>query len=157
MDRFHKILILLFVAGIPAAATAPFFPAAVPLCFTAGSTTYQLSQTAASPDFRVKFDGAPADWRVALVDGVANADFTLVDDVVGMNGNACKASGLIKTVKVVGEGPSDIVIALTRDPANADFKLFVHSARFNHRDAAALFAVMRHYQQNEPVDEAAAD
>ena len=157
MDRFHKILILLFVAGIPAAATTPFFPTPVPLCFTAGSTTYQLSQTVASPDFRVKFDGAPADWRVALVDGVASADFTLVDDVVGMDANACRAAGRIKTVKVVGEGPSDIVIALTRDLANADFKLFVHSARFNHRDAAALFAVMRHNQQTEPVDEAAAD
>ena len=38
MDRFQKIIVLLFVAGIPAAAT-PFFPAAVPFCFTAGSTT----------------------------------------------------------------------------------------------------------------------
>jgi hypothetical protein len=157
MDRFHKILILLFVAGIPAAATTPFFPTAVPLCFTAGSTTYQLSQTAPSPDFRVKFDGSAPDLRVALVDGVTAADFTLVDDVVGMDANACKAAGLLKTVKVVGEGPSDIVISLSRDLANADFKLFVHSARFNHRDAAALFAVMRHNQRSDPVDETVAD
>jgi len=157
MDRFHKILILLFVAGIPAAATTPFFSTTVPLCFTAGSTTYQLSQTAASADFRVKFDSSMPDLRVGLVDGATTADFTLVDDVVGMDANACKAAGLLRTVRIVSEGPSDIVIGLSRDLAHANFKLFVHSARFNHRDAAALFAAMRHHQQIDPVDEIVAD
>jgi len=158
MDRLHKILILLFVAGIPAAAT-PFFPATVPLCFTAGATTYQLSQTAASPDFRVKFSDAagPPGLRIGLANGVAAADFTLVDDVIGMDGNACKAAGLLKTVQIVGDGPSDVVISLTRDLKTADFKLFVHSLRLNHRDAAALFAAMRHNQPSEPVEEAVAD
>jgi hypothetical protein len=173
MDRFHKFLVLLFVAGIPAAAT-PFLPdaapppktnitslakTAVPLCFTAGSITYELSQNDPSPNFRVKFDDAAArpDLRIGLVDGIAAADFTLVDDVIGMDGNACNAAGLLKTVKIVGEGPSDVVISLTRDLASAEFKLFVHSARFNHRDAAALFAVMRQNQAGETADENPAD
>jgi hypothetical protein len=174
MDRFHKILILLFVAGIPAAAT-PFLPAtptvhpkanttsfpktASALCFTAGTVTYALSQTDAAPDYRVKFDNLAAhpDLRIALVDGVAAADFTLVDDAIGIDGNACDNAGLLKTVKIVGQSPWDVVIRLTRDSANADFTLFVHSARFNHRDAAALFAVMRHNQASEPVDETLAD
>jgi hypothetical protein len=172
MDRFHKFLVLLFVAGIPAAAT-PFLPAsgpapkvnitsfaktAPPLCFTAGSITYELSQNASSPDLRVSFDeAAKPDLRVGLVDGVTTADFTLVDDVAGMDGNACAAAGLLKTIKIVGDGPADVVVRLTRDLANADFTLFVHSARFNHRDAAALFAVMRRNQPNEPIDETADD
>ena len=71
--------------------------------------------------------------------------------------NACNTAGLLKTVKIVTQGPYDLVVSLTRDLKNSEFKLFVHSARFNHRDAAALFAAMRHNQQNEPVDESLAD
>jgi len=84
-------------------------PASAPLCFTAGATTYRLSQNAASPDFRVKFDDTTAqpDLRIALANSVAAADFTLVDDVVGMDGNACKAAGVTRTVAIVGEGPSE--------------------------------------------------
>ncbi len=41
MERLRKTLILLLVAGIPAAAP-PIFDAAPNLCFTAGSVTYQV-------------------------------------------------------------------------------------------------------------------
>jgi hypothetical protein len=171
MDRFHKIIVLAFVVAIPAAAT-PLLPASQPgpskvhtaafpktmplLCFTAGATTYALSQTAAAPDFRVKFDNAALDpdLRIGLADGVAAADFALVDDVTGLDGNACRTAGTLKTVKIVDDGVSNVVISLTRDLAKADFKLFVHSARFNHHDAAALFAVMRNNQRQEPLEEA---
>ena len=37
-----------------------------------------------------------------------------------------------------------MTISLSRDAAEADLKLFVHSARVGHRDAAALLAAMRH-------------
>jgi hypothetical protein len=171
MHRLQKFVILAFAAAIPAAA-APFLPASqstpaklnttafpkttASLCFTAGSVTYELSQTAAAPDFRVKFDAGASEpaLRVGLADGAATADFTLVDDVIGLDGNACHAAGSLKTVRIVGEGTADVVIRLTRDLANADFKVFVHSGRFNHRDAAALFAVMRHHYKNEPLAEA---
>jgi hypothetical protein len=169
MHRLQKIIVLAFVAAIPAAA-APFLPAShptipknttslaktvAPLCFTAGSVTYELSQTASAPDFRVRFDDSTAtpDLRLGLSDSVAAADFTLVDDVVGFDGNACRAAGAPKTVKIVGDSASDVVIRLTRDLATADFKLFVHSARFNHRDAAALFAAMLRNQQLDRLDE----
>jgi hypothetical protein len=171
MHRLQKFVILAFAAAIPAAA-APFLPAsqAIPpnfnttafpkttaaLCFTAGAVTYELSQAAAVPDFRVRFDDGviEPDLRVGLADGAATADFTLVDDVIGIDGNACQAAGPVKTVRIVGEGAADVIIRLTRDLAQADFKVFVHSGRFNHRDAAALFAVMRHNQKSEPLDDA---
>jgi hypothetical protein len=172
MDRFQKLIILAFVAGIPAAA-APYFPAgratlpktytaafaktASPLCFNSGSTTYELSSLVSVPDVSVKFDDQAArpDLRIGLVDGVAAADFTLVDDA--LDGRACETDAAVKTVKIVSQGPSDVLISLTRDLANVDFKLFVHSARFNQRDAAALFAALRHNQANAPAAEADAD
>jgi hypothetical protein len=172
MDRFQKLIVLVFVAAIPAAA-APYFPAgratppktyttafaktAPPLCFNSGATTYELSSLASVPDFSVKFDDQATrpDLRIGLVDGVAAADFTLVDDA--MDGHACETDAAVKTVKIVSHGPSDVVISLTRDLANADFKLFVHSVRFNHRDAAALFAAMHHNRTILPVDQPGAD
>ncbi len=154
MDRLHKTVILILVAGIPAAAP-PFFTSPHPLCFTAGSITYQLSALVPTPDYRVKFDNGAAhpDLRVGLVDRVESADFALVDDVADIDRTACKSAELLKTVKIVADGASDVTISLTRDLANADFKLFVHSARFNHRDAAALLAVMRHHQPSIPNED----
>jgi len=145
MERLHKTLILLFVAGIPAAAP-PFFASPPGLCFTAGSTTYQLAPTAASPDLRVRIDNGAAqpDLRIRIVDTVETADFALVDDVG--SADACRSDGLRKTVKVVGHGAADVTIALSREAADADLTLFVHSARVGHRDAAALFAAMRQDQ-----------
>ena len=74
MERFIKVIILLMIATIPAAAPRDF--AAVPnLCFNTGSTTFQLSPSASAPDYRVKFVGAETypDMRVQLVDEVTNA------------------------------------------------------------------------------------
>jgi hypothetical protein len=144
MERIRKTLILLLVAGIPAAAP-PVFDAAPNLCFTAGSVTYQVAPGASLPDYRVRIADREAepDLRIQLVNDVETADFALVDDFG--SGSACTSAGLVKTVQVVGEGSTaDVTMSLSREAA--DLKLFVHSARFGHRDAAALFAAMRHDQ-----------
>jgi hypothetical protein len=47
--------------------------------------------------------------------------------------------------------PADIILDLTHE--EADQKLFVHSARFGHRDAAALFAAVLHYQAAPPASD----
>jgi len=156
MDRLHKTLILLLVAGIPAAAP-PFFASPPGLCFTAGSVTYQLSPSATAPDYKVKIDNAAAQpqLRIGLVDRVETADFALVDDNSGFDRNGCHSAGLIKTIKLVADGPSDLTISLTREAADADLKLFVYSARLGHREAAALFAVMRHNQPPILIDDRA--
>jgi hypothetical protein len=91
MERFTKVIILLMIATIPAAAPRDF--ATVPnLCFNAGSTTFQFSPSPSAPDYRVKFVAAETkpDMRVQLVDEVTNADFALLDDIEPLPGSACR-------------------------------------------------------------------
>lgn len=148
MDRIRNTVVLLFVAAIPAAA--PPLPTKSPeVCFTAGSVTYRLSANTPSPDFRVRIDNQAArpDMRVGLVDHAELADFALVDDVATLAGNPCRTAGVLKTVVVVAaDKPADMTISLTRHADDAGLKLYVHSARVSHQDAAALFALMRHEQ-----------
>jgi hypothetical protein len=151
MERFRKTLILLFVAGIPAAAPS-FFAAAPEICFTAGPVTYELSPGAVATDYRVRIDNTAAqpDLRIGLVDSAEIADFSLVDDIGGSNSNACRTAGVLKTVRLVpAEQPADVTISLSREAGEADFKLFVYSARVTHQDAAALFALMQHNRTTE--------
>jgi hypothetical protein len=147
MDRLRKTVALLCIAAIPALA-APLLNSSPDLCFTAGSVTYRLSSDARSPDYRVAIDNDALhpDLRVRLVDRVETADFALTDDAGAMTGNACNAAGTVKTIRVVAAGtPSDLIIAVSRPPRSddADFALYVHSARVSHFDAAALFALVR--------------
>lgn len=153
MERIRKSLMLLLLAGLPA-ATLPFFRATHDLCFTAGSVTYQLSPATAAPDYRVRIDNsAPRpDLRVQLVDRAELADFTLVDDAGSPGSHACVTAGERRTVKIVStDKTSDVTINVSREAHDADFALFVHSARVTHQDAAALFALMRHVQTTSKV------
>ena len=146
MDRVRNFVILLLVAAIPAAAP-PFFASTPELCFTAGSTTYRLATSARASDYRVRIDNDAAhpDLRVGLVDDAETADFALVDDAATLAGNACRTAGTLKTVTIVpADQQASVTISLTRAPQDADFTLFVHSARVSHQDAAALYALMRH-------------
>jgi len=164
--HLKKPLLLIVLAGIPAAA-APLFFATAPfvstpeLCFTAGSTTYQVTPRAPKADFRVRVVAAAAklrsqdlgaedlrahDLRVQLVDDVDAADLALVDDVTA-SPSACDGAGDVKTVEAVEKGhPADMAVSLSRESAEGNLKLFVHSDRFALQDAAALLAAMRHYQ-----------
>jgi hypothetical protein len=160
MSRILSTLILLVGVGVPVGlyfATAPVSSHAVApmtaanFCFTAGAITYQVSP-AAAVDFRVRIDDAHPDLRIALVDGVETADFTMVDGVGGFD--ACESAGRAKNVRVVGEGSdADITLSLSREPADADLRLFVHSARFEQSDIAALIAVIRLQQRSRQLAE----
>jgi len=154
MDHLQKVLILLLVSGIPAAAP-PFTASAPRLCFTSGATTYQLVPPSSAADLRVKIvvPAANPDLRIQLVRDVQSADFAVVDDFGAGDGNACTSAGAIKRVGVVADNqPSDITIALSKEPSAGDLKLYVHSARFRHRDAAALFAAVKHDEDKAPVN-----
>jgi hypothetical protein len=170
MKRLYKASILLMVIALPAAALPFVFtaapvtvapaPAASNLCFTTGAVTYRVSLGTPAPDYRVKigaFDpdsnpGSGPHLRIQPVDNVESADFALVDDLGGVDGNTCASGSLTKTVQVVGEtGTADLTLSLSDEPADADLKLFVHSARFGHRDAAALFAAMRLHQAGQKL------
>ena len=148
MNRLRKTLILLLVVGVPAGARS-YFASAPDLCFTAGSVTYQLSSSAG----RMRRARRP-DLRIKLVDRAEIADFALVDDAGGVAGGACRTAGALKTVKIVsGETSPDVTISVSREVDDADFRLFVHSARVTHQDAAALFALMRHVESAGKVAE----
>jgi hypothetical protein len=154
MEKLRKSLILLLVAGIPAAAP-PFFAASPDLCFTDGTITYRLSANGSAADYTVAIDqnAEHPDLRIGLVDAAAVADFALTDDASAPTGNACRTAGILKSVRIVGAGePADVVIRISSDAANADATLYVHSARVNHFDAAALFALMRQAQTAKAAD-----
>jgi hypothetical protein len=148
--------VLPFLAATPPTA-APVAIVAVDRCFTAGSVTYRVSTGASTPDYRVKIDSGAADpdsapdLRIQLVDSVESADFALVDGFSGDHGT-CASAGHVKTVQVVGNtSPADVTLRLAGEPTETDLKLFVHSDRFGDRDAAALFAAMRHDQMRQKL------
>lgn len=160
MSRIWSTLVLLVCVGVPVGiylATAPSSPrtpapvAAANFCFTAGAITYQVSPATAA-DYRVRIDDARPDLRIALVDGVETADFTLVDGAGGFDG--CESAARLRTVGVVGEGgDADVTMSLSREPADADLRLFVHSAHLRASDVAALIAVIRLRQANRQIAE----
>jgi hypothetical protein len=172
MEHLPKTLILLAVPLLAsmAAAALPFLNAAPPpavapvtvaaaadLCFTAGPVTYRVSTGTSTPDYRVRIDSGAADphsapdLRIQLVDNVESADFALVDGFSGDHGT-CASAGRIRTVALVDDASAaDVTLRLSGEPSETDLKLFVHSDRFGDRDAAALFAAMRHDQARQKL------
>jgi hypothetical protein len=143
MRRFQTYALLGLVVAVPAAAQA-FLPQTHP-CFTSGTTTYQISASAPTPDYKVKIDNRMArpDLRMQLVDQPELADLVLVDDVDATQGNACAAPSPLKTIRIdEGETLPDLTISLATAVDAPDLKLYVRSARFSPEDAAALFGVM---------------
>jgi hypothetical protein len=150
MDRLRKSLILLAVIAVPAAAHSTFAPENE-LCFASGSATYKLSQKTSAPDIRVKIDNAAPrpDLRMQLVDRPEIADFVLVDDYGAAPGNACKSPAKMKVIKVDDETRTpDITVSLGVGDTLPDYRVYVHSARFSHRDVAALLAALWKTQQS---------
>jgi hypothetical protein len=146
MDTLRKALILLLVFGIPAAAP-PFFAKSPELCFTSGTATYRLAPDAITADYTVAIDNSAEfpDLRIRLVDQVASADFAITDDAGMLPGDPCRGAGALKTVRLVPRGArADITIGVTHASLDADLTLYVHSARLDHFQAAALLALIRH-------------
>jgi hypothetical protein len=103
---------------------------------------------ATAPDYRVRFVAPEnnADVRIHVVDNVDIADFALVDDFAAIPSSPCISAGRLRTVRIVETtARADATVSFSGD--EADYKLFVHSARFGHADAAALFAAVLHYRE----------
>ena len=146
MNRIQKSVILIAALAVPAAAHSTFAPSKQNLCFASGATTYQIARNAAAPDFRIKIadDTAHADLRMQLVDRAEIADFVLVDDFSGGAPAPCRSSAPIRTVALDSDAAArpDVTVELSADAAVPDYKIYVHSVRFSHEDAAALLAAM---------------
>ncbi len=156
---------MILLVAVPAAGHN-FLAANRKPCFTVGAKSYQLSSNAAA-DIKVKIDNVTPhpDLRMQLVDNPDAADFVLVDDFAGAGTNAksCKGAA-VKTIRVDSTMHSaDVTVNLSNRHADhkihadfktqADFKIYVQSADFSPRDAAALFAVMWHAGQNRTLAE----
>ena len=146
MEHRQKLLALAAVVVIVAAGGSAAYSTRVTapegLCIASGTTTYRLAPTAAAPDYRVKIDNAAThpDLRMQLVDSAELADIVLADDFAATGASAC-GSLPTKTVKVDAQAAHpDVTVALTADAATPDFRVYVHSVRFSHEDAAALLA-----------------
>jgi len=139
-----KTLVSLAVIAAPIAAQSALSTPESP-CFADGTATYRLAPAAGLPDIRVRFDNTAArpDLRMQLVDRPEIADFVLVDDTGGRPSTACRSSVPIKTVKVDATATSpDVTVALAADISAPHYRVYVHSLRFSHQDAAAFLAAM---------------
>jgi hypothetical protein len=161
VDRVRKILILLSAVAIPMVSYGMLTPAGS-LCFASGGATYRLDQTTSSPDYRVRIDNSAPhpDLHVQLVDRPERADFVLADEFRTSESGACRSPAPVRTVAVDGSGQRvDVVVMLSPDIANPDFRVYVHSARHSHEDAAALLAALwkaaqrRQLADNVPGDQ----
>jgi hypothetical protein len=143
MERIRKTVILLALFAILPAAHSTITPPES-LCFASGSATYRLEPAATKPDVRVRFDNAAQnpDLRIQMVDKPELADFVLADEYGDNPANpACRSPVPAKTVTIDGKARDPhVTVQLSPDAANPDFRVYVHSVRYSHQDAAALLA-----------------
>jgi hypothetical protein len=147
MTRLHKALLLLGLVAVPAAAHT-YVAGEGSACFTSGTSTFRMA-TAGEPDYTVRFadEQARPDLRMQIVESAAEADFALIDDVTGIEGNACKGPMPVKTIRIdPAASEPDVTVSLSAEAAAPHYRIYVQSARFSHQDAAALLAVMTKVQ-----------
>ena len=126
------LLAAIFARGDLATATHP--------CISSGETSVQLAASPFQAQLHVAFTDDPtrATVRVQIVDSAESADFAVVDDVANAEPGACAVTAATRFVAIAAEPSSrEPVIYLTKD-SDADYRVFVQSASFTARDAAAL-------------------
>jgi hypothetical protein len=156
VNSISKVLVLTAALAVPAAAAAYAMKAVPkqPLCFASGASTYQIVTNVTAPDYRIRIDAEAArpDLKMLLVDRPEHADFVLVDDFSGDAPRTCKSSTPIRTVTLdTAASKPDVTVQLSADAKGADYRLYVHSARFSQQDAAALLAAMWKADQRRAV------
>lgn len=142
VTQIGKLVAVAAVLAAPAAAYS-YFAGTPEACFASGATAFRMAPASASPDYRVRVASADAraDLRIQLMDRPEQADFVLVDDIGGTSG--CNGPAPVKTIRIDAETATpDLTVSLGAEPDAADYRIYVHSARFSHQDAAALLAVM---------------
>lgn len=149
----RKGLILAAALAVPAAAYAMKTAPMPPLCFASGASMYQIVANAAAPDYRIRIEAEAVrpDLRIQLADRAENADFVLVDDFSGREPRSCRSLTPVRTVTLdAAAGTPDVTVQLSADARGADYRIYVHSARFSQHDAAALLAAMWKADRRRP-------
>jgi hypothetical protein len=141
MKGTHSVTLITLVLAVSAAAGSSFFAGQnVDPCFITGSAGYRIADHGPAR-YTVRIDNAAPHpgLRLQVVDDPGKADFLLIDD----NGSAgsCRDAATVNNIRINGGvADADLTVALSRAPA--EHKIYVRSASFSERDAAALFAVM---------------
>ncbi len=116
------------------------FPPANQPCIPVGETSVQLASAPWQAQFNVAFTDNPAraTVRVQIVDTPETADFAIADDADAASETGCEATAATRLIGISSAAAaSEPLIYLTRD-ADADYRIYVSSARVTPRDAAAL-------------------
>jgi hypothetical protein len=145
MRRTHIGFLLAVIVTLPAVAAGAFFslgskPLAEKPCFISGNAGYQISAIGKARHIvRIDNQAAMPHLRMQLVDDPATADFVLVDDSDATA--ACAGVSAIESIRIdpAAEKP-DLIVSVSRNPA--DYKIYLHSDKYNEQDAAALAAVI---------------
>jgi hypothetical protein len=109
-------------------------------CIAIGDEAVQIATMRWQAQLQVGFtdDPARADVRVQIVDSPDTADFAIIDDAGDEEQGSCGLAPKTRLVAItehpIAAGP---MIYLTRD-GGADYRIFVRSASFTEREAAAL-------------------
>lgn len=139
MLRF-KILVSTFpLILLGVVARGELTPGARP-CIATGELSIQVASAPWQAQTHVGFtsDPAAATVRVQIVDTAEAADFAVVDDIESREASACASGPATQFVAITASASAtDTVIYLSRDD-NADYRIFVKSATFTPREAAAL-------------------
>ncbi|MFC0240533.1 hypothetical protein [Rhodopseudomonas telluris] len=111
-------------------------------CISAGDRTVQIAPASWMAQLHVGFtdDPSQATVRVQIVDDPDAADFAVSDDAANDEQSAC-AAGPDNRMVAIAAHPSagEPVIYLTHDAdSGADYRIYVRSAKFSEREAAAL-------------------
>ena len=134
----------ILVSVVPLLAAAMFargdLPAGGRPCIAIGEASVRITSLPWQAQSHVSFtrDPALATVRVQITDRAETADFTVLDDVDSAEASACEANPATRFVAIsYSASGSEPVIYLSAD-GPADYRIFVSSARFTARDAAAL-------------------
>ncbi len=147
MRGTHSVTLMTLILAVSAAAGSSFFAGKnIEPCFITGGAGYRISdQGPASFTVRIDNTAPHPGLRLQVVDDPATADFMLIDD--GEAAGGCRDATTVNSIRInAGVPRPDMTVSLSREPA--DHKIYVRSASFSERDAAALFAVMWRNAQN---------
>lgn len=147
MKGTHSVTLITLILAVSAAASSSFFAGQnIEHCFITGGDGYRIADHGPA-SYSVRIDNAAPQpgLRLQVVDDPATADFMLIDD--SASANSCHDAATVNSIRVnAADADPDLTVSLSHEPA--EHKIYVRSANFSERDAAALFAVMWRNAQN---------
>jgi hypothetical protein len=147
MKGTHSVTLITLIVAVSAAAGSSFFAGqTIEHCFITGGAGYRIADHGPA-SYSVRIDNAAPQpgLRLQVVDDPATADFMLIDD--SASASDCRDVVTVNSIRINAGGTDpDLTVSLSREPA--EHRIYVRSANFSERDAAALFAVMWRNAQN---------